>query len=294
MSNSIALKKNVKTSVNYQLHDDYQPELGFVCRSMILASMPHSKVTGEVFTRSTKDFTLKIVGNELAGGVPYGSYPRLILSWVASEVVKTKDREIILGQSLSDFMKKLGLSVTGGRWGTVSRFKQQLKMVFSSSFSVTCLNKELQYYQFKESGIRITDSADIYWDPVNPEQINLFKSKVVLSERFFEEITNTPIPIDVNAINLLKKSSLALDIYFWLTYRMFNIRKDTNISFEQLFLQFGPGYQNSKHGRYEFKRQFITQLKKVLEIYNEAKVYENNKGITLSPSPTHIKQLQLI
>lgn len=294
MSNSTALKVKNESSVNYHLQDDYQPELGFVCRSMILASMPHSKVKGEVFSRSTKDFTLKIVGNDLAGGVPYGTYPRLILSWVASEVVKTKDREIILGQSLSDFMKKLGLSVTGGRWGTISRFKQQLKMIFSSSFSVTCLNKELQYYQFKEAGIRITDSADIYWDPMNPEQVNLFKSKVILSEKFFEEITNTPIPVDVNAINHLKDSSLALDIYFWLTYRMFNVRKDTNISFEQLFLQFGPGYKNNKHGRYEFKRQFIKQLKKVLEIYQEAKVSESNKGIILSPSPTHIKQLQLI
>ncbi len=36
--------------------------------------------------------------------VPYGSVPRLLLAWVTTEAVKTKERELELGDSMSAFM----------------------------------------------------------------------------------------------------------------------------------------------------------------------------------------------
>ena len=106
--------------------------VGFVCRSMVTASLPHSKITSCIYKRKCNKFTLTINGNEEAGGIPYGVYPRLILTWISSSVVKHQEREIILGESLSNFMSNLGLSVTGGRWGTITRFKEQLKKLFGS------------------------------------------------------------------------------------------------------------------------------------------------------------------
>ena len=261
-------------------------EIGFVCRSTVYASLPHSKVNNLQYTRKSNKIALSIIGNELAGGVPYGTYPRLILSWLASEVVKTQSREVILGESLSDFMKSLGLFVTGGKWGTIARFKEQLKRLFSSTISVTYEEKENWVYV----SMNIADKALIFWDPNAPEQIDLFKSKILLSENFYNEIIKAPIPVDIRAINALKDSSLALDIYCWLTYRMSYVKNSVIISFDNLQVQFGAGYAETPHGKYEFKRKFLMQLKKVMVIYPRASVMINQDHIILKPSPSHIRK----
>lgn len=261
-------------------------ELGFICRSMVSASMPHSKVKGTQYTKKNNNFTLTVVGNADAGGVPYGVYPRLILLWLISEVVKTHSREIVLGRSLSDFMKKLGLLVTGGRWGTVTRFKEQLKRMFSSHISFTYEDKKEGKWVY--INMSIAEKTQIFWDPTSRGSIDLFKSFVLLGESFYEEVKNIPIPVDIRAINVLKDSSLALDIYFWLTYRMGYLKFPIDLSFEKLQLQFGGGYQNTSQGKYEFKRKFIHQLKKVLAIYPTAKININGTGLLISPSPSHI------
>ena len=50
--------------------------------------------------------------------LPFGNLPRLILAWVCTEAVRTGRREIVLGKSLSDFMRALGVySSSGGRGG---------------------------------------------------------------------------------------------------------------------------------------------------------------------------------
>lgn len=267
---------------------DMPIELGFVCRAMVAASMPHSKVNKNQYNRKTKKFTLSMIGNEEAGGVPYGTYPRLILSWIASEVVKNNSREIVLGSSLSNFMKNLGLMVTGGRWGTVTRFKDQLKKLFSAHISFSY--EDTKEGKWINTNMNIADKTQIFWNPHHPEQIDLFKSKVLLGQSFFEEIKNAPIPVDIRAINALKNSSLALDIYFWLTYRLGYLKKTTYISFENLQLQFGSGYHDTPQGKYEFKRKFLHQLKKVTTIYSQAKLTINDSHILLHPSVSHIKK----
>ena len=41
--------------------------------------------------------------------LPFGNLPRLLLAWVCIEAVRTGSREIILGKSLSEFMRKLDI-----------------------------------------------------------------------------------------------------------------------------------------------------------------------------------------
>jgi hypothetical protein len=283
---SLTSKERRIFDVSSEIIDNDCLDIGFVCRSMVSASMPHSKIRGNQYKRKSQNFTLEIVGSEAAGGVPYGVYPRLILSWITTEVVKSGNREITFGNSLSDFMKTLGLQVTGGKWGTITRFKEQLKRLFSSHISFT--------YEDKSSGqwirvnMNIADKAHILWDPESPNDIDVFKSQVTLGEVFFEEIRKTPIPVDIRAINALKDSSLALDIYFWLTYRLSYLNVPIELSFEKLQMQFGSGYEDTKQGRYDFKRKFLIQLKHVLTIYPKANVKILEKGLKISPSPTHV------
>ena len=60
-------------------------------------------------------------------GLPYGAYPRLILVWMTTEALRTGERKLELGRSLSSFMGQLGLQCTGGHWGTIPRFREQME-----------------------------------------------------------------------------------------------------------------------------------------------------------------------
>ena len=39
-----------------------------------------------------------------------------------------------------------------------------------------------------------------------------------------EEIIHHPVPLDMNILKALKRSSLGLDLYLWLTYRTFSLK----------------------------------------------------------------------
>jgi hypothetical protein len=61
----------------------------------------------------------------------------------------------------------------------------------------------------------------------------------MLSERFFNEITEKPVAIELRALKALKHSPMALDLYLWLTYRMSYVKNRTPIPWSALQLQFG-------------------------------------------------------
>jgi hypothetical protein len=211
-----------------------------------------------------------------------------MLSWLSTEAVRTKSPHLELGDSLSAFMNALGISPTGGRWGTIPRLKDQMQRLFTST--VSCTYDNTTEGQWSDVGFRIANEIHLWWDPKNPKQSALWGSSIDLSESFYKEVVDRPVPIDLRAIRALKSSSMALDIYCWLTYRNSYLKKPTNIPWELLRMQFGTGYKDTKQGRYEFKRQFKNQLKKVLVIYPDAKVNVDGEHLLLLPGRTHIQR----
>ncbi len=253
--------------------------LGFMTRALVQATLPHSRVDGNEFKRRNGAFKLVILADSEVG-LPYGSIPRLLVAWATTEAVRTKEREIILGHTLSEFMIKLGLVPTGGRWGSITRLRDQMKRLFAASISCT-------YDDGKHWAIRNVQpvmKANLWWDPKSPEQASLFQSTITLGEEFFNESINHPVPIDVRALKALKRSPLALDIYCWLTYRMSYLKKQAAIPWEALEIQFGAEYGRTR----DFKRKFLAQLKAVSAVYPEAKIEEGNTCLILYPSKPHI------
>jgi hypothetical protein len=62
------------------------------------------------------------------------------------------------------------------------------------------------------------------WYSRNAEQETLpggFENEIVLSEEFFREILEHPIPTDMEAAKALACSPAALDLFTWLSYRCF-------------------------------------------------------------------------
>ena len=46
--------------------------------------------------------------------LPYGNLPRLLMAWVSTEAVRTQSRELVMGRSLSEFMRSLGVYSSAG------------------------------------------------------------------------------------------------------------------------------------------------------------------------------------
>src|SRR5579862_9286839 len=103
--------------------------LGFMARALVQATMPHSKPAESFFERTNGAFTLTMMAPPKVG-LPYGSMPRLLMVWLTTEAVRTKNRDLVLGDSLSGFMRDLGLTVTGGRWGSITRLREQSRRLF--------------------------------------------------------------------------------------------------------------------------------------------------------------------
>ena len=108
--------------------------LGFMARMLVQTTLPHRAQPGTQYTRTDGDVTLSIT--DLGGaGLPYGAYPRLILIWMTTEALRTGERKLELGRSLSSFMGQLGLQCTGGHWGTIPRFRDQMERLFGAAIS---------------------------------------------------------------------------------------------------------------------------------------------------------------
>lgn len=253
--------------------------VGFMARAMVQATLPHKKVAGNEFERVNGKYSLHLMAPAKIG-LPYGTIPRLLLMWLTTEAVKTKSRELLLGDSLSHFMAELGMMPTGGRWGSITRLKDQTRRLFASTISATYTDGPKQ----SETGFRLTDTSTLWWDAKTPEQAVLWQSTVKLSETFYNEVVGHPIPVDMRAVAALKKSPLALDVYVWATYRASYATQVSEIPWEALALQFGSDYAVLR----QFKAAFLDALRKVCTVYSGADFSVSDHGLIVRPTRPHI------
>ena len=111
----------------------------------------------------------------------------------------------------------------------------------------------------------IADRTEFWWDPKRPAQPSLWESKIELSEKFFNEIIQHPVPLDMNTLTALKRSSLGLDLYLWLVYRTFALRAPQRITWRQVYRQFGvdPDRSNDRVTVRNFQREVLRELTKI-------------------------------
>ena len=77
---------------------------------------------------------------------------------------------------------------------------------------------------------RIADRGELWWDPKRPTERMLWDSKIHLGEDFFNEIIHHPVPLDMNTLKAMKRSSLGLDLYLWVAYRTFALTRPLRLS----------------------------------------------------------------
>jgi len=256
--------------------------LGFMTRALAIATLPHRKLAEDRFVRKNGDFTLTMLTTH-PEGLPYGTLPRLLLTWVTTEVVQRKERVLSLGNTLASYLNELGLHNTGGKRGDITRLKHAMTTLFSAIISCRYEGKDSWALQ----NVLLADRVE-WWQPQAHEEAGTWQSRLQLSEPFFKECLDHPLPVDLRAMKVLRQSPLALDIYIWLTHRMSYLSKRTTIPWVSLSGQFGAGYAQTDQGLRDFKRAFLRELKNVVALYPEAKLSAARNGLVLYPSPTHV------
>ena len=235
------------------------PDRGFMARTMALCSLPRSNPGNQLqYKRVNGPYTLYMIaggGNKL----PFGNLPRLLMAWVSTEAVRTQSRELVMGRSLSEFMRTLGVYDSSGR--TQTRLRNQMKRLFSVHVSLVYEHEHRE----ATAAALIADLTDFWGNPRQLDQPSLWESKIRLSEPFFNEIIQHPVPLDMNALAALKRSPLGLDLYLWLVYRTFPLRAPLRLTWKQVYCQFGvePDRASDKVTVQAFRRKVLRELKKI-------------------------------
>ena len=192
--------------------------------------------------------------------------------------------EIVLGRSLSAFMRKLGIASTDGRGQ--ARLRNQMKRLFNCSVQLTY---QTAGHETSASAL-VAELTDFWWNPKRPDQAGLWESKVRLSEAFFNEIVSHPVPLDLTTLKALKRSPLGLDLYLWLTYRIFALTTPQRLSWPQLYRQFGsdPAKAGDNVAVQNFRREVLRELKKIKQAWPDLNYMTARGVLILCPSSPHI------
>lgn len=262
--------------------------LGFMPRCFVLTSLPHSRPPTNKFVRVNGNMTVSMVTTSDLG-LPYGVYPRKLLISISTEAVRTQSAVITLGSSMSSYLKSLGLSASGGKYGTLRPFKDQARRLFSTFISVD----EVGERRIKIRNIAPVEEVDIWWEPQDLQEDVIWEASITLSQRFFHQITESPIPLDWRVIQGLSRSPLAIDVYTWASYRRSKARNSSLIPWPELQAQFGAGYQVTPKGTHNFKRKFIA-------VIGEVAVYDpeilrcllpREEGLLVKPGKPHVPKV---
>lgn len=264
--------------------------IGFIAKFLVQTTLPHRRQPGSHYTRTDGSFTLRI--SDVGGvGLPFGSYPRLILIWMTTEAVRTASRELELGSSLSRFMAELGLHATGGHWGTIPRFRDQMQRLVGAAISASWdLDAEGHHVAAGEN-LLLADHFQLWWTPQILPDVPPAKSSITLSGNFFKQLIASPVPLDLRAVRVLKQSPLALDLYAWATRRVSYLARPTLISWEALRRSFGAGYSETPQGRACFRAKTLDALERVCRVYSALRLEIEDGGVLLLPSAPHIPRL---
>ena len=252
------------------------PDRGFMARMMTLCSLPRTDPGNRIqYRRVNGPYKLVMI----AGAdkkLPYGNLPRLLLAWVSTEAVRTQSRVLGLGDSLSEFMRELGIYSTSGR-GHI-RLRNQMRRLFQ------CHVQLVYEHEYGERFVSstIADQGEFWWNERKPDERSLWQSKIELGEKFFQEIIRHPVPIDMNTLTALKRSPLGLDLYLWLVYRTFSLTRPQRLSWKQLYRQFGvdPSRASDNVTVQRFRKSCLRELKKIKLAWPELN-YTTAKGVLI-------------
>ena len=228
---------------------------------LIQCTLPHSDPKTAVWVKQSGPYSLIVSsGYDKQGeayGVPYGKFPRMVIAYVTTEVKKTGECRVEFNASFKGFLKEVGYTANLNKRQKASII-DQLNRLIRATFSWEGGSKE----HSRGGGGRVTSDFDLWFNDDHPDQITMFDSFIMVSQEFRDAILSNPVPLRTDILRALKSSSLALDVYMWVSYRLFTMKaageEEMSLSYGLLQAQFGTGIaeENYRLFRSELKKAF--------------------------------------
>jgi len=270
-------------------------EIDFQHAVLCQVGIPRSRTPGRVFERHSGFVSVRLEAGALFDGegfieqpLPYGTRPRLTLVYASGYALRHKSREIDLGPSLREFMRRLGLDDSGGERGNYRGMREQIQALAACRMTIG-MNIHGRAVTLKTEGPVEQFEA---WLSAHEGQHGLWPASLRLSEKFYESLQDFSVPLDPRALGALKDSALAMDVYMWLAHRMCRIkaRAGVYLPWTQLREQFGQEYAQGRN----FKHRFVLALRRVMCVYPGARIESAYGGLQLYPSPPPIAKLAVL
>jgi len=227
-----------------------------------------------------------ITGELTLQSLPFGVKPRLLLIDIFSSAIKNRSKKVELEETISEMLKRLGVTPGYGKRGSVSEFHRQMKALIASKLTIGA--------NFEDQAITAYPQPFKFvslWYDKKDRQRSLFDNYVIISDDFYDSLINHSLPLDLRIIRQLKNSARCLDLYTYLTYRVCRINpydpSGVFLSWEALQAQFSntPGSLSS------FKQKFTHDLKRVIKLY-PVLIRSEYSGIRLFYSPPSVKKIE--
>jgi hypothetical protein len=270
--------------------------IGYAARLWAQLTLPYKNPAPDtqMWVRRNGSLTLRVMpgltgpkGAEVAG-YPFGVLPRLILTWMSTEAVRMQSPELRLGNNLTDFIHRLGLSATGGVRGNITRLNDQMRRLLTSSMYVEDSRDDGTRWGLAGAHFSVAQSHRLWFDGDDRAGRNpLFGSTITLGDEFYQSIITAPVPVDTRALAALAGSPMKMDLLVWLSHRLGYVRKTHMVPWSLLAEQFGAEYSRAR----DFRADISKALREVLIVYPGANVQITDSGLLLSPSKTAVPRL---
>lgn len=215
----------------------------------------------------------------VAQGLPYGVWPRQILAWLNTYSIRHSTRVVPIGESPADFMRLLGKRATGGKRGGYQALGKQLPALASCRVQMGSLGRTYGGQPIEQ------------FDAWMPSSQRCWQGELKLSQSYFSDLQASAVPLDQRAVDALSGSSLSLDAYSWLAYRLHRVgSRGQTISWRQVYEQFGSDYRGLRPEN-DFQKKFKRALRDALCVYPKARVEVSSGGLLLRSSPPPVNKL---
>ena len=295
----------VKELARKQEHDAAQEllqaqDVGYTSKLFVQALFPYRKAENNERVVETAQGIISVYSRR---GLPYGKYPRLIMAYIITRAVENagrlkegkideqEARRIPLGHSMNHFLKAIGVlgRGTGGATGNLKNIREQILRIAGSTITV----ESDDGVHAQGSNTQILDGWNLWFDHRDPNQGSFMESELVLTEKFFKHIAESPIPIDLNVLRQLTKPR-SMDIYIWLTLKQYWLAKNNRDSYTFTWEMMAANFATKTLTTSAQWRDFRTDVKKaiqdILTIWPNAGITADANGVTVTKTTTSIRQ----
>lgn len=272
---------------------DIQPK-GYMARELVQCGLPITRPKETRIVR--KNGHLSVVFRSGVGrngediGLPYGAIARFLMVYITTKAIanqgKDNPRRIAITSHLYEFLRELDIPIVTGKRGSVKALREQITRLLRCEIAFI---REVD----DETGSRdsyalmpVSDASDIWWSYKSPQQDSFFESYIELSDKFYQAIVASPVPILLDHLRQLRRSPLAIDFYVWVSYRLFTMNAQKqgvlNLPVPVLKAQIGSSFERTR----DFVKYMNEAIEKVKSVFPALQCQLTTNGFTLFSGPT--------